>query len=82
MIVAVGVSRNDHPPNLVWDWPIAALCTVYALPAAAVALSDRRKGIALAVGVLPGALAGLPPRRRGRHAPALAKRRRPDPRED
>lgn len=68
MIVAVGASRNDHPPNLVWDWPVAGLCAVYALPAAAVALSDRQKGIALAVGVLPGALAGLSPRRRGRLA--------------
>jgi hypothetical protein len=68
MIVAVGAARNDHPPNLVWDWQVAALCAVYSLPAAAVALSDRQKGIALAVGVLPGALAGLPPRRRGRLA--------------
>lgn len=68
MIVAVGASRNGDPPNLVWDWPVAALCAVYALPAAAVALSDRQRGIALAVGVLPGALAGLPPRRRGRLA--------------
>jgi uncharacterized membrane protein YccC len=41
---------------------------VYALPGAVVALSDRQKGIALALGVLPGALAGLPPRRRGRVA--------------
>jgi hypothetical protein len=39
---------------------------VYALPAAVVALSDTQKGIALAVGVLPGAIAGLLPRRRGR----------------
>jgi uncharacterized membrane protein YccC len=64
----VSASSTDHPPNLVWEWPLAVLCAVYALPGAAVALSDRQKGIALAVGVLPGALAGLPPRRRGRVA--------------
>lgn len=51
-----------------WDWPVAALCAVYALPGAIVALSDRQQGIALALGVLPGALAGLMPRRRGRLA--------------
>jgi uncharacterized membrane protein YccC len=64
----VSTSRADHPPNLVWDWSVAALGAVYALPAAAVALSDRQKGIALALGVLPGAIAGLLPRRRGRLA--------------
>jgi hypothetical protein len=68
MIVAVGVSRNDHPPNLVWDWPVAALCAVYALPAALVALSDPRKGVALAVGVLPASMVGLLPTRRARVA--------------
>jgi hypothetical protein len=64
----VSTSRADHPPNLVWDWSVAALGAVYALPAAVVALSDTQKGIALAVGVLPGAIAGLLPRRRGRVA--------------
>jgi Fusaric acid resistance protein-like len=64
----VSTSRADHPPNLVWDWSVAALGAVYALPAAVVALSDRQKGIALALGVLPGAIAGLLPRRRGRLA--------------
>jgi Fusaric acid resistance protein-like len=55
----------------VWDWSVAALGAVYALPAAVVALSDRQRGIALAVGVLPGAIAGLLPRRRGRLAIVL-----------
>jgi hypothetical protein len=64
----VSTSRADHPPNLVWDWSVAALGALYALPAAVVALSDTQKGIALAVGVLPGAIAGLLPRRRGRLA--------------
>jgi hypothetical protein len=64
----VSRSRTDHPPNLVWDWSVAALGAVYALPAAVVALSDRQRGIALALGVLPGAIAGLLPRRRGRLA--------------
>ena len=64
----MSTSRADHPPNLVWDWSVAALGALYALPAAVVALSDTQKGIALAVGVLPGAIAGLLPRRRGRLA--------------
>ena len=51
-----------------WDWSVAALGAVYALPAAVVALSDTQKGIGLAVGVLPGAIAGLLPRRRARLA--------------
>jgi hypothetical protein len=67
----VSTSRTDQAPNLVWDWSVAALGAVYALPAAVVALSDRQRGIALAVGVLPGAIAGLLPRRRGRLAIVL-----------
>ena len=51
-----------------WDWTVAALCSVYALPAAGVALSDPQNGLALAVGVLPAAIAGLLPRRRSRLA--------------
>jgi hypothetical protein len=47
----VSASRTDHPPNLVWDWSVAALGAVYALPAAVVALSDRQNGIALATRV-------------------------------
>jgi hypothetical protein len=53
-------------PGLVWDWSAAALAAVYALPAAVVVLIDGPAGIAVAVGVLPAALAGLAPRRRGR----------------
>jgi hypothetical protein len=64
----VSTSATDHPPNLVWDWSVAALAAMYSLPAAIVALNDTQKGIALAVGVLPGAIAGLLPRRRGRLA--------------
>ncbi|MBS1888754.1 MAG: FUSC family protein [Actinobacteria bacterium] len=54
------------PPRLSWSWADAALGAAYALPAALVALGDPGRGIALAVGVLPAAVAGLPPRRRGR----------------
>ena len=45
-----------------WDWTVAALSSVYTLPAAGVALSDPQNGLALAVGVLPAAIAGLLPR--------------------
>ncbi len=62
--------RADPPqtPGLAWEWPAAALGAVYALPAAVVVLSDRPRGLALAVGVLPAALVGLLPTRRGRLA--------------
>jgi hypothetical protein len=39
---------------------------VYAIPTAVVALRDPKLGIPLAVGVLPAALVGIPPRRRAR----------------
>lgn len=39
---------------------------VYAIPAATVALRDPQLGIPLAVGVLPAAIVGIPPRRRAR----------------
>ena len=41
---------------------------VYAIPAAVVILSDRPRGLALALGVLPAAIVGLPATRRGRLA--------------
>jgi Fusaric acid resistance protein family len=47
-------------------WSAAALGAVYALPAAVVVVNDRSRGIALAVGVLPAAIAGLMPTRRAR----------------
>ena len=55
-------------PGLTWNWPSATLGAVYALPAAGAVFIDVRFGAALAVGVLPAALAGLPPTRRGRVA--------------
>ena len=48
------------------DWTLAALGALYAPPAAAVVLNDRSRGLALAVGVLPGAMAGLASTRRAR----------------
>ncbi|HKG38958.1 MAG TPA: FUSC family protein [Conexibacter sp.] len=55
-------------PGLVWDRSQAALGAVYALPAAVAMLSDPPTGLALAVGVLPAAIVGLAPTRRGRRA--------------
>ena len=52
--------------GLIWDWAAATLGASYAIPAALVMLSDRQKGLALAVGVLPGAIIGLLPTRRSR----------------
>ncbi len=57
-----------HQPALVWDWTTAALGAVYALPGAVVILSDVSRGLALVVGVLPAAIVGLMPTRRGRLA--------------
>jgi len=54
-------------PAVAWDWSAAALGAACALPAAAVAaLDDPARGAALAVGVLPALIVGLPPTRRGR----------------
>lgn len=59
----------ETAPGLAWSWSDAALGAAYALPAAAVALSDDpARGLALAVGVLPAAIVGLAPKRRGRLA--------------
>ena len=57
-----------RPPGLAWNWSAAALGAIYALPAAVVVLSDRPRGLALAVGVLPAAIVGLMPTRRSRLA--------------
>lgn len=59
---------QQQPPGLVWDWTAAALSALYALPGAVVVLSDPSRGLALALGVLPAAIVGLPPTRRGRVA--------------
>jgi Fusaric acid resistance protein-like len=58
-------------PQLAWSWDGALLGAAYALPAALVALGDPGRGIALSVGVLPAAIIGLAPRRRGRLAVIL-----------
>ncbi len=70
MIGGVGQSGAHPPasPGLAWEWQAATLGAAYALPAAVVVLSDRPRGLALAVGVLPAALVGLLPTRRGRLA--------------
>lgn len=54
--------------GIVWDRSQAVLGAVYALPAAAAMFSDPPTGLALAVGVLPAAIVGLAPMRRGRRA--------------
>jgi hypothetical protein len=59
-------SRSTRPPGLTWDWTEAALGAAYALPGAALILSDPARGLALCFGVLPAAIIGLAPRRRGR----------------
>jgi Fusaric acid resistance protein-like len=61
-------SRPPQPAALVWDWSAATLAAVYALPGAVVILSDRSRGLALVLGVLPAAIVGLMPTRRGRLA--------------
>lgn len=58
--------RREQPTGLVWDWSAASLGAIYALPGAVVILSDRSRGLALVLGVLPAAIVGLMPTRRGR----------------
>ena len=53
-------------PRVAWSARGALLGMVYGLPGALVTLVSVRPGLALAVGVLPAALAGLPTTRRGR----------------
>ena len=53
---------------LVWDWTAAAFGAACALPAAVVVSDDPARGLALAVGVLPAAAAGVAPARRARRA--------------
>jgi hypothetical protein len=64
------VSAHAQPrasqPAIAWSWPHALVGVVYAIPAAGVTLRDPQLGIPLAVGVLPAAMVGIPPRRRGR----------------
>lgn len=58
-VAPAGDARRVRPPGLVWDRSAAVLGAMYALPGAVVILSDRSRGLALAVGVLPAAIAGL-----------------------
>ncbi|WP_072807405.1 FUSC family protein [Rhodococcoides yunnanense] len=52
--------------SLRWEWNAAALGVVYALPASIVTYFDVTRGAAFAVGVIPAAIVGLAPTRRGR----------------
>ena len=60
------MSATEPPRGVAWSWSGAALGASYAAPAAIVAATDVRHGLAMAVGVLPAAILGLPARRRGR----------------
>lgn len=51
---------------LVWSWQHALAGVVFGLPAAVVTVVNPELGIALAVGVLPAAMIGIPARRRNR----------------
>lgn len=53
-------------PGIAWSWQGALLGALCVLPAAAVAATDPQRGLALAVGVLPAAIVGVPPQRRRR----------------
>lgn len=52
-----------EPPRISWSWSAFARGLVYVLPGALLTLHDPGKGLALALGVLPAALIGLPARR-------------------
>jgi uncharacterized membrane protein YhaH (DUF805 family) len=60
-------SRPDTT-GLAWNWTAAGLGAAYALLGAGLMLGDVRRGLAACVGVLPAAIVGLPPTRRGRVA--------------
>ncbi|HWJ97061.1 MAG TPA: FUSC family protein, partial [Acidimicrobiales bacterium] len=61
----------DRPPAVAWDWSAALLGLAFAVPAALVARHDVGKGAAFAVGVIPPAVVGLRPLRKGRMASAV-----------
>ncbi|RZK72339.1 MAG: hypothetical protein EOP25_01765 [Rhodococcus sp. (in: high G+C Gram-positive bacteria)] len=54
--------------RLDWQWRAAAVGAIDAVPAAVVTAVAVPSGVALAVGVLPAAIIGLPPTRRARAA--------------
>ena len=62
------MSTSGRPPAIGWNWSLALLGAVYALPALVVIPFDTTKGLALAIGVLPAAASGLPGPRRARVA--------------
>jgi hypothetical protein len=64
--VSTRATPRASQPAIAWSWPHALVGVVYAIPAATVALRDPQLGIPLAVGVLPAAMVGIPPRRRSR----------------
>ena len=64
--VGTRATPRASQPAIAWSWPHALVGVVYAIPAATVALRDPQLGIPLAVGVLPAAMVGIPPRRRSR----------------
>jgi hypothetical protein len=53
-------------PRIAWSWAGALLGALYVLPGAVSAAGDPRRGIALAVGVIPAAAIGVLPARRRR----------------
>uniref|UniRef100_A0AAU2JYU7 FUSC family protein n=1 Tax=Streptomyces sp. NBC_00049 TaxID=2903617 RepID=A0AAU2JYU7_9ACTN len=59
-------STSADRPGLAWSWPACARGLLYALPAVVAGWDDPARGIALAVGVLPAAAVGMPPRRKAR----------------
>src|SRR6185312_2307595 len=62
-------SPSEHgreQPWLVWRWPAALRGAPFALPAAVVVPFDAGLGVGFAVGVIPAAVAPLPPQCRDR----------------
>jgi hypothetical protein len=59
------------PPPLVWDWTAASYGVLCALPAVIAMSADTGKGLALAVGVLPATISGMPARRSQRWMTAI-----------
>jgi hypothetical protein len=60
-----------HQPNLSWSTSSALRGTTYAIPAAALLLSDVPTGLGLALGTIPAAVLPLAPRRRKRYVTAV-----------
>lgn len=57
---------EERASALAWSWREALVGASYTVPAAIVAVGDPTRGVALALGVLPAAIVGLPARRRSR----------------